>query len=124
MNRWQALVAECHKKFGLTSPPVPVLISDEELSKRGDWVCGELEEIDVAGFNGDLPGIADGIGDAIFFLLGTAERHGIDMDPVMDAIAAANMKKESHVTGDRWVKPPGWTPPDIAAVLKAQGWTP
>ena len=74
----------------------------------------------------DMPELADAIGDLKYVLEGTNLAFGIDGEPVWDAIQKANMAKvgggvDAH--GKR-MKPPGWTPPDIAGELRKQGWAP
>jgi len=72
----------------------------------------------------DIVETADAIGDCIVVLLGLARRLGIDMHPVMAEIQRSNMAKAGgpvRPDGKR-LKPPGWTPPNIARVLRAQGW--
>lgn len=74
----------------------------------------------------NLPDLADAIGDLKYVLEGTNLAFGIDGEPVWDAIQKANMAKvgggvDAH--GKR-MKPPGWTPPDIARELLRQGWEP
>jgi predicted HAD superfamily Cof-like phosphohydrolase len=70
-----------------------------------------------------LPDVADGLVDLMYIATGTAQACGIDLDPVLDAVHAANMAKvNGPVVNGKLGKPPGWTPPDVAAVLRAQGW--
>jgi len=70
----------------------------------------------------DLVEIADGIGDVIYVLLGTAVSYGIDLRPIFDAIHDSNMKKVGGCTRDdgKIMKPEGWVPPDIEGILAAQ----
>jgi predicted HAD superfamily Cof-like phosphohydrolase len=69
-----------------------------------------------------LAEIADGIADSIYVLIGTALAFGIDMNPVWEAVQAANMLKTTgpvRADGKR-LKPPGFTPPDIEAIITTQ----
>ncbi len=71
----------------------------------------------------DLAGVADGLVDLMYIAQGCAQACGVDLDPVLDAVHAANMAKVGGpVVNGKQLKPPGWTPPDVAAVLRAQGW--
>lgn len=72
----------------------------------------------------DLPEAVDGLADTIFVCLGAAARWGVDLEPIWDAVCRANMAKVGgpvRADGKR-LKPPGWTPPDIAGELEKQGW--
>jgi hypothetical protein len=85
-------------------------------------VCEEIVELDRAMERGDLPGVADAVADAVYVLLGLAVTFGIDMRPVWAAVHAANMAKVGgprRADGKR-LKPDGWEPPDIAAILARQ----
>ena len=62
---------------------------------------------------GDMPELADGLADLDYVVEGTRLEFGIDGGPVAEEVHRANM-----------AKPPGWTPPDIAGVLRRQGWEP
>jgi predicted HAD superfamily Cof-like phosphohydrolase len=73
---------------------------------------------------GDLVGIADGIADSVYVLVGTALEYGIPLDRVWGAVHSANMAKVDPVTGKvrkrfdgKVLKPDGWKRPDIAAIL-------
>lgn len=81
----------------------------------------EIDETTAAMAEGDLPGIADGIVDSIYVLIGAAITYGIDVRPVWDAVHAANMRKTAAGPAPKVAKPPGWEPPDVAGVLARQG---
>lgn len=72
----------------------------------------------------NLPKIADGLADLIWVCLGTAVRLGIDLPAVWDEVRRTNMAKfgpGSHrLPSGKLGKPPGWTPPDVEAVLASQ----
>lgn len=120
----QVAVAEFHEKFGLPIREAPGIPEDSERDLRialGDEEWAETRE---AMEKGDLPGIADGIVDLIYVLLGTAESYGFNASSVFVAVHEANMAKEgggSRADG-KILKPDGWTPPDIEDILLDQGW--
>src|SRR5690348_10104451 len=90
----QGMVGEFHQKFGHPVALNPVVPSLKRRLFRAKLIKEEMaKELCAALLNGDLPEIADGIGDAIYVLLGTAEECGIDMAPVYEAIHEANMAK-------------------------------
>ena len=73
----------------------------------------------------DLVGIADGMADAIYVIVGAALEYGIPLARVWDAVQAANMAKVDPHTGivtrredGKILKPEGWTPPDIEKILR------
>lgn len=70
----------------------------------------------------DLVELADGVADATYVLLGTAEAAGIDMEPVFDLVHESNMLKAGGPVRDdgKRLKPEGWAPPDIAGELERQ----
>lgn len=69
--------------------------------------------------------LADAIADLKYVLEGTNLAFGIDGEPVWDAVQKANMAKAGGPVSPegKRLKPPGWTPPDIEGVLRAQGWS-
>jgi len=75
----------------------------------------------------DIVELADGLGDSDYVNEWTRCEFGLDGGPIADEIQRSNMAKfgpgRSLDEGGKVQKPPGWTPPDIAAVLRAQGWS-
>lgn len=78
----------------------------------------------------DIVKVADALGDLLYVVHGTAHEFGIDLRPVVAEIHRANMAKLGpdgkpiYDENGKVTKPPGWTPPDIEGVLRAQGWEP
>ena len=70
----------------------------------------------------DMPGIADGIVDLAYVILGTAVSYGIDIRPIWDAVHEANMAKVSggKRADGKILKPAGWHPPPVAELLAKQ----
>lgn len=69
-----------------------------------------------------LAAVADAIADLKYVLEGSNLAFGIDGEPVWDEVHRKNMEKARgpmRADGKR-LKPPGWTPPDIDAILSAQ----
>lgn len=125
MNKWQADVRDFHygtNSYVGKSPRVPPDdISDLRIKLvEEEWLGpGELYESIVAG---DLVGIADGIADMIYVLLGMAVTYGIDMEPVWNEVHATNMDKlrgPKRADGKQ-LKPEGWEPPDIDQIIQDQ----
>lgn len=71
--------------------------------------------------------VADGLGDSDYVNEWARCEFGLDGEPVADEIQRANLAKfgpgSSFNAAGKVQKPPGWTPPAIAAVLRTQGWS-
>ena len=91
------------------------------------WLHGQLSQmVESATVCVDMVELADGLADLDYVVEGTRLEMGIDGEPIAAEVHRSNMAKfagEVAPNGKR-LKPPGWTPPDIAGVLKAQGWKP
>lgn len=150
MNRAQSQVRQFHQEVlaGPTSPAEPRLrnphlrarlileeaietafalvgsndaqtIVQEQLVKvlREATAKGELEP--------DLIRAIDGCTDVNYVVYGTLEDIGVDGEPFMDEVHAANMRKRDPGHGQqatksplgKVIKPEGWVGPDIAGVL-------
>lgn len=73
-----------------------------------------------------LPRLVQELEDLDYVVESFRTEMGVDGAPVHAAVHAANMKKTTgpvRADGKR-LKPPGWMPPDIAEVLRQQGWEP
>ena len=85
-----------------------------------------LETINEKDFHPDVVALADACGDLDYVVEGTRQEFGIDGEPIAVEIHRSNMAKfgpGSHKREDgKVLKPPGWTPPDIAGELRKQGW--
>ncbi len=72
----------------------------------------------------DLECVVDGCADISVVTIGTLISFGVDDEPVLEEVDRANLRKfgpGSYMRADgKWIKPPGWTPPDIAGVLARQ----
>ena len=71
---------------------------------------------------GDVVAVARELADVVYVAYGTAHVLGIPLDAVIHEVHVANMRKLSPlgtVTDEdgKVLKPDGWTPPNIAAVL-------
>lgn len=89
---------------------------------RRKLICEEVKELMDAIDDNDLEKIADSGGDSIVVILGTMIAYGIDLRPVWDEIWRTNMaKKDGPIREDgKRLKPEGWQPPDIKAILDKQ----
>ncbi len=73
-------------------------------------------------FGGDenLVEALDGVCDLLYVTYGCAEAIGVDIEPFFDEVHRSNMAKQGGAIREdgKYMKPPGWTAPDIAAVLE------
>lgn len=73
----------------------------------------------------DLKEVVDGCADISVVTIGTLIAFGVDDEPVLEEVDASNLRKfgpGSYRREDgKWMKPPGWTPPDIMAAVD-RGW--
>lgn len=105
---------------------VPYFIDGEGLWDYSDHEI-QMDKVCLAPFETpDLIGIADGCADLSVVNTGALSACGIDDSPLLEAVDQNNMEKFGHGHSIRedgkLVKPPGHKPPDIAGVLRAQGW--
>lgn len=143
----QERVEEFHAKMGQADPAKPVDLTPEQRMKRAGLVAEEPVETVMAlvGYEearrlfltkleatfakrgplpGDLAEIADGCVDTMVVCAGTLSEAGIADVPLIEAVMDANDAKVGGGVdaAGKWQKPAGWTPPDIAGLLRAQGW--
>lgn len=113
---------EFHRLFGLAAPNCPQIPSGTVLDLRQNLIAEELGEWLEACCRDDLIGAAQEITDLLYVVLGTAVSMGVDPFPILDEIHAANMRKAGGGcrADGKILKPPGWRPPDVAAVLTRQ----
>lgn len=114
--------------FSLPRGEKPRIVDSKEFQFRLQLIMEETMELLDAHRKKNLGDFADALGDLLYVTYGLAVVAGIDIDRVMEAIHAANMKKErargtNNKRGSKTdvVKPHGWMPPDIAAVVRSQG---
>lgn len=80
---------------------------------------------------GDLVGVADGLADVLYVVIGTAVAYGIDIQEVFDEVHRSNLSKTVwDEENQRWfiekdefgkgIKPPTYSPADINSVINRQ----
>lgn len=145
MHKPQDQVRDFHFRVvgGPTSPAEPALrdsrlrarlIAEEALeamaglvgSRAATRLARELcEEMDLERpTDPDVAEVVDGLCDLIYVAYGTAEAVGVDLEPYFDEVHRTNMLKDGAVDvdgrGKKGGKPPGWTPPRIDEMLRAE----
>lgn len=130
---WTEDVVNFHR---VTDTPVldtPAWPSDDRISLREGLVVEEvLKELLPAIARRDLIETADAIIDSIYVLIGMGKELGLPMTALWNAVQQSNMAKAvlqpdgsfkvNHRLDGKILKPEGWTPPDIAQVLRQHGW--
>lgn len=116
-----------HRKFGLPHPRIPQLLDDDTFDFRLNFMKEELEELESAHDRGDLAGFFDALLDLTYVVMGTGVMAGLPWQAGWDVVQYANMRKvrAESAQDDRSsrkhrldvVKPPGWEPPNIKAVI-------
>lgn len=121
-----AMLAEFHEAY---RRPYGSGYGDVEgLELRRDLHAEEACELDEALGGYDLAAVAQELADVVYVAYGTAHYLGIPLDAVIAEVHAANMRKfpEGRAvfrSDGKVLKPEGWQPPDVAAVLRAHGTT-
>lgn len=117
----QDMVREFHKAVGSKDAYSPQLRAKQ---LRLNLIREEYIELVTALANNDIVETADALADLAYVVYGAALTFGIDLDEVLEEVHRTNMAKAGGPRRDdgKIMKPEGWTPPDIASVLEAQGW--
>jgi phosphoribosyl-ATP pyrophosphohydrolase len=101
---------------------LPTVIPKANMRLHTKLIIEELHlELFPAMEDGDLPAIADGIVDVIYFMMGMAAEYGLPVGEVWKLVQSANMAKVDPTTGKvvrridgKILKPEGWVSPDDA----------
>lgn len=145
LNRQFQLKTDFHdvgmfqEKFGMDNctfhAPGPRPEDKELIDFREKFMNEELYEFAVAREQGDIVRMFDALLDLVYVAEGTAHFLGLPWDEGWAEVQRANMKKrratsveESQASTGRGsafdvVKPEGWTPPDLAKILRRYGFT-
>ena len=122
MNTAQQMVLAFHEQFDIQVASRPTLPNDSTQQLRVRLIQEEFDELQEAMHARDLPNIAKELADLLYVVYGTAVSCGIDMEPVFNEVHRSNMSKVGgHKREDgKWVKPPTYSPAEIAPLLLAQ----
>ncbi len=122
-----ALVAAFHSAFHLVAQDRPAPLPVDVARQRQRLLEEEVAEVAAAVRRGRLEEIAQELADLVYVAYGTALAYGIDLDAVLAEVHRANLTKLGDdgrpvVLDGKVVKSTSFEPPDVAAVLRAQGW--
>lgn len=123
-----ALVRAFHRAFGLDARTTPAEVPAPLAAHRQALLDEEAGEVAEAAREGTLDQFAHELADVVYVAYGTALVHGIDLDAVIAEIHRANMTKlgpdgrPSFRADGKVLKGDHYRAPDVAAVLRAQGW--
>ena len=134
------------QKVGQDTPEGAVVPDEKTRILRAKLILEEaLETVDALGVHVHIEGIeiveeglqysgggeinlqevADGCADISVVTMGTLIAFGIDDEPLLEEVDASNLRKFGEGNYRRedgnWMKPPGWTPPDIMGAID-KGW--
>jgi predicted HAD superfamily Cof-like phosphohydrolase len=137
-------VLEFHRAMGQPIAEAPRIIDPERVRFRAALIAEEFFETIEAMFGArfedaqaavmdqvrygpiavNMIEFADGLADLDYVVEGARIEFGIDGRPIAAEVHRANMAKTTGPVREdgKKLKPPGWTPPDIEGVLRAQGW--
>ncbi|MFI6207560.1 MazG nucleotide pyrophosphohydrolase domain-containing protein [Streptomyces sp. NPDC051041] len=124
------LVRAFHLAFGLDVRSTPTRVPPEVAAHRAELLAEEAAEVAEVSVTGPLDRLAHELADVVYVAYGTALVHGIDLDAVIAEVHRSNMTKRGP-DGQIARRPDGkvlkgehYEAPDVAGVLRRQGWTP
>ncbi len=123
MSPEQQMVREFHEKYGAPTACRPTLPTPKDRLRRARLIFTEAAEFIEAADKDDFIEMVDALADLLVVTYGTAVEMGVDLEPVFAEVHRSNMSKNGGVdTGGKILKGPGYSPPDIANVLRKQGY--
>ncbi|MET8409922.1 MazG nucleotide pyrophosphohydrolase domain-containing protein [Streptomyces sp. NPDC005195] len=123
-----ALVRAFHLALGLAARSTPTEVSPALAAHRGELLAEEAAEVAEVSVTGPLDRLAHELADIVYVAYGTALVHGVDLDEVIAEVHRSNMTKlgpDGHVArraDGKVLKGEHYRAPDVAAVLRGQGW--
>jgi predicted HAD superfamily Cof-like phosphohydrolase len=125
-------VGDFHQVFDLDNathhPPRPHVLDADLMAFRVKFLYEELRELEDAYAEADIAGMFDALIDLAYVTFGLAHLMGLPWQLGWNEVQRANMMKERAASdgsnskrGSAYdvIKPPGWTPPNIRAILES-----
>jgi len=123
MSPEQKMVQEFHEKYGAPSQSTPTMLTPKASLRRARLIVSEAAEFVEHADKGDLVEMVDALADILVVTYGTAVEMGVDLEPVFREVHRSNMSKNGGMdAGGKILKGPGFSPPDILAELRKQGY--
>jgi predicted HAD superfamily Cof-like phosphohydrolase len=122
------LVREFHLAFGLDARRTPTEVASDLAAHRGELLAEEAAEVAEVAVTGPLDRLAHELADVVYVAYGTALVHGIDLDAVIAEVHRSNMTKigpdgqVARRADGKVLKGEHYEVPDVAGVLRRQGW--
>lgn len=122
MTKEQQMVLDFQKTFKQVWEDKPIIPDIHTQELRDRLFSEEYNELLEAFKNNDLVGIADGLGDVLYILYGTANSCGIDLEHIFQEIHRSNMTKIGGTVNEygKLIKPPTYSKPDLEPILQKQ----
>ena len=127
MTREQIMLRHFHRAFELLISDEPTVdIPGDVTTLRKKLIEEEFIELQEAMENKDIVKIADGLGDLLYVVYGTAVSYGIDMEPIFNEIHRSNMSKmwpDGKIHKNEFgkvVKPDYYSPADLGPLIQKQ----
>jgi predicted HAD superfamily Cof-like phosphohydrolase len=104
-------------------------VSPELAAHRGELLAEEAAEVAEVAVGAPLDRLAHELADVVYVAYGTALVHGIDLDAVIAEIHRSNMTKlgpdgqVARRADGKVLKGDHYRAPDVAQVLRRQGWS-
>lgn len=119
VRRWQEACGDIHPSSPEFPPPKLTNLRIKLLEE-------EFDEYLAAEEAGDMVGIADGLGDMIYVIVGTALHYGIPLDRVMEEICTSNDTKVVNGkimrrADGKIMKPSSYVKPNLREILYGAG---
>ncbi|MFD5449955.1 MazG nucleotide pyrophosphohydrolase domain-containing protein [Streptomyces sp. NPDC003470] len=124
------LVRAFHLALGLDTRSTPTEVEPALAAQRGALLAEEAAEVAEVSVTGPLDRLAHELADVVYVAYGTALVHGIDLDAVIAEVHRSNMTKRgpdgrvSRRADGKVLKGDHYEAPDVAGVLRRQGWRP
>lgn len=122
--------------LGAIDPNEFILDENGQLIQDGGYyvellIKNKSNELIASMLKGDLVGVADGLADVLYVVIGTAVAYGIDIQEVFDEVHRSNLSKTVwNEEEQRWyiekdefgkgIKPPTYSPADITPIIERQ----
>ena len=117
--------------LGSTTGPLDIENDEDAARYINLLVQNKSDELIQSMLQGDLVGVADGLADVLYVVIGTAVAYGIDIQEVFDEVHRSNLSKTVwdeenqrwHIEKDEFgkgIKPDTYSPADIPPIIERQ----